>query len=119
MNTKLITGFIALAAIAGLVGGGMIMASASDSETIETELAKSTDEELAGTPKPSHVLGPPDLTAEAVRLIRDQTRPANVEAAGGYLSIARRHGASMAQVKAVVAGIQAELASRAAQEPIE
>ena len=112
------TAIIALVAAGAVAGGTILLAQtktpAEDRAVADQVVSEMTAEELAAAPEPDVVHGPPVLTAEVVNAILEDLK--DIEGNGGILKIARKHGASMAQVKTVMASRDARLRELSSHE---
>ncbi|MFO7902297.1 MAG: hypothetical protein R6U98_06545 [Pirellulaceae bacterium] len=114
------TAIIAIVAL-GAVVTGVVLTANGKTRTIEEDRAVAdqvmkakTAEELADAPEPDVVHGPPALTPQAVEAIIEDLK--DIEGNGGLLKIGRRHGASMSQVKAVMASRDARIRELSSHE---
>ena len=104
--------FIAIVAAAGLVAGGAVLLAkdrslTDDRAVVDDAIKDMSAEDLTAEPAPDVEHGPPPLTKDVALLIVEDLK--DIEGNGGLLAIARKHGASMAQVRVVQKAVDARL----------
>ena len=97
---------------AGAIAGGTAILAADrdlvdDRAVVDDAIKDMSAEDLTAEPEPDVEHGPPPLTKEVALAVIEDLK--DIEGAGGILAIARKHGASMAQVKVVQKAVDARL----------